>query len=707
MKAHRFPSHAKTTRPQPPVAARVAFCIGAGGRGTRFLQVMLITHAERPRELRWYHAGPMLYGDWGTSRFYVLGLALYYSQHASFWYVAAVCALVAAVGWAYTIICRCYPDGGGVYSAARHTSRMLAVVGALLLFADYLVTAALSAMDGMHYLQVKELVMSLGLAHSADAAETFVRAAAILGIFLIGAINFIGPKKAGTFALIVAIGTLFLTLILAGATLIPHAAVSALAQGWATIHRPEGTTGHMWHNLVNVVLALSGVEAIANMTGIMVPPVHKTALKSIWPVLLEVVIFNLILAVAMNALPAKYFAADAQGNRITLAEQEEQVRTWEAAHPGWKKSAEEVAAHDRIDLTPDQKDAENRVLWVMAREYVGGPFAALCGIVFGLLLLSAVNTAVADMVSIQYVMARDTELPKGLMKLNPFGVPWRTLVAAVALPTIILLVTGDLDLLAGLYAIGVVGAIAINLGSCCSNRAMALKIHERLGMGFLAAIMVAIELTLCIEKPSALTFAGSVLVIGLGLRYVSKTVLPARARALAAVGPGTVQFRGMTLAPAALAPGIEPAALGTPSEQLNMSKSKVLVAARGGQKLLDFAARYARRFDAVLLVMFVRQINVISMGQSPNPSIEEDPEARRVFENAAEACRNAGVAMVPIYVVSADVAYAILDHAATYSVDALLMGVSREGKLLKALRGDVLAAVAADLPEDISLLIHA
>jgi amino acid transporter/nucleotide-binding universal stress UspA family protein len=668
---------------------------------------MLTTHAERPRELKWYHAGPMLYGDWGTSRFYVLGLALYYSQHASFWYVAAVCALVAAVGWAYTIICRCYPDGGGVYSAARHTSRTLAVVGALLLFADYLVTAALSAMDGMHYLQIKELVMSLGITHSPDAAETFVRVAAIAGIFLVGAINFIGPKKAGTFALVVAMGTFLLTLILVGGTLIPHAALSALAQGWHTVHRPEGSAGHLWHNLVNVVLALSGVEAIANMTGIMVPPVQRTAKKSIWPVLVEVVLFNLILAVAMNALPAKYFAHDSEGTQITLAEQEENLRTWEAAHPHWDKSPELSATHEQLDLTPDQKDAENRVLWVMAREFVGRPFAAICGIVFGLLLLSAVNTAVADMVSIQYVMARDTELPRGLMKLNPFGVPWRTLIAAVALPTAILLVTGDLDLLAGLYAIGVVGAIAINLGSCCSNLSMPLRWFERAGMGLLAAIMVAIELTLCIEKPSALAFAGSVLAIGLGLRFVGKTVLPARARALVALARGAAEFRAITGPSAIPAPAIEPGALGTPAEQLNMSKPKILVAARGSQKLIDFAATYAKRFDAVLMVMFVRQVNVIGMGAPPDLSIEDDPEARGVFERAADACRKAAVAMVPIYVVSPDVAYAILDHAATYSVDGVLMGVSREGALLKALRGDVLAAVAEDLPEDIPLLIHA
>ena len=37
----------------------------------------MLATGERPRELRWYHAGPMLFGDWGTSRLYVLGLAFY------------------------------------------------------------------------------------------------------------------------------------------------------------------------------------------------------------------------------------------------------------------------------------------------------------------------------------------------------------------------------------------------------------------------------------------------------------------------------------------------------------------------------------------------------------------------------------------------------------------------------------------------------
>src|SRR5207302_1275632 len=64
-------------------------------------------------------------------------------------------------GLAYTHICRIYPDGGGVYTAAKSRSQILAVVGALLLFADYTVTASLSAVDAFHY---------FGLGHQEQAA---------------------------------------------------------------------------------------------------------------------------------------------------------------------------------------------------------------------------------------------------------------------------------------------------------------------------------------------------------------------------------------------------------------------------------------------------------------------------------------------------------------------------------------------------------
>src|SRR5881396_982576 len=110
-----------------------------------------LLHSQRPRELNWFRAGALLFGDWGTSRLYVLGLAFLVAGRSSFWLIAAMSLLILAVGWAYTQICRIYPDGGGVYTAAKHRSQLLAVIGALLLFADYTVTASLSAVDAFHY----------------------------------------------------------------------------------------------------------------------------------------------------------------------------------------------------------------------------------------------------------------------------------------------------------------------------------------------------------------------------------------------------------------------------------------------------------------------------------------------------------------------------------------------------------------------------
>src|SRR3954466_9814145 len=112
---------------------------------------LALLSAERPRNVGWKQAAGLLFGDWGTSRLYVLGLALFFAGRSSFWLILAMSLLVVAVGWAYTQICRIYPDGGGVYTAAKSRSRTLAVVGALLLFADYTVTASLSTLDAFHY----------------------------------------------------------------------------------------------------------------------------------------------------------------------------------------------------------------------------------------------------------------------------------------------------------------------------------------------------------------------------------------------------------------------------------------------------------------------------------------------------------------------------------------------------------------------------
>ena len=116
----------------------------------------LKVESSRPRNVDWKRAAGILYGDWGTSKAYVLGLAFVTAQFSALPIIWAVCILTGLVAVNYAVICRYFPDGGGVYSAARPQGRLLAVVGALLLLADLTVTSALSGWAGLSYLSAGE-----------------------------------------------------------------------------------------------------------------------------------------------------------------------------------------------------------------------------------------------------------------------------------------------------------------------------------------------------------------------------------------------------------------------------------------------------------------------------------------------------------------------------------------------------------------------
>src|SRR5438093_9226018 len=189
-----------------------------------------LLHSERPRNVNWFQAAALLFGDWGTSRLYVLGLAFLVAGRSSFWLIAGMSLLILAVGWAYTQICRIYPDGGGVYTAAKQTSRLLGVVGALLLFADYTVTASLSAVEAFHYFGLGH--QHVVAAESVDAGDKIIPDTtdqtsereplwsikspglwAIISIGVIGAVNLLGPKHTAGYAIFAAVGMVAITLL--------------------------------------------------------------------------------------------------------------------------------------------------------------------------------------------------------------------------------------------------------------------------------------------------------------------------------------------------------------------------------------------------------------------------------------------------------------------------------------------------------------
>src|SRR5215475_4374043 len=177
---------------------------------------MLEPGTHRPRNVGWARAAGLLYGDWGTSKAYVIGLAFVAAGFSSFPIILAVCALTGLVGYNYIIICRHFPDGGGVYSSAREQSRVLAVLGALLLLADFIVTAAMSCWDAMSYF---------------GFAKEHVKLVTVGFILLVGYINYFGPKHSGSFAVSLALPMVFVVIAIV--------AISAPYFTFAHMERPH------------------------------------------------------------------------------------------------------------------------------------------------------------------------------------------------------------------------------------------------------------------------------------------------------------------------------------------------------------------------------------------------------------------------------------------------------------------------------------
>ncbi len=612
---------------------------------------MLIAES-RPRNLSWLHAGPLLFGDWGTSRLYVLGLAFYYVGHASVFYLTMMSVIMAAVAWAYTVVCRCFPEGGGVYSAARQLSPTLSVIGATLLLCDYIVTAALSVVEGFHY---------IGLHGS------LVVMASIAMILVIGLLNWFGARAAGRFALVIAI------VAIAASLFIAILCLPMIDDGFRTIKTTVpgvDSAADRWTSLVRIVLALSGVEAVANMTGLMKQPVARTAKRTIWPVLIEVIVLNMIFALALNALPP--LQAVTTPDFVT--------------HEGIAGLKPENVP----DAVKAYRDTAVKVLATHSATQVFGAVAGKAigvgaGIVFGLLLFSAVNTAVMAMVSVMYSLAQDRELPRSLARLNYSGVPWIGLIVAVLLPIGVLLYEADPKALGELYAIGVVGAIAINVVSCAANKRLALSRPERIGMWALGILMSCIELTIIIAKHHATVFAASMIGAVLIARFAvkSRTIHPSEP---------LPEPTGGWMSALTVGPSTMPA-----------SGPRIMLAARGRDQA-EYAADLAKKRGGSLFVIFVRTIRVLDVAPGSLPRVEDDKDAQITLGTASVIAKEHNVPFYPIYISSPDIANEILDYTVTFGCDTLIMGKTKRSLFARRIAGDVVAKVAEFLPDDVSLI---
>ncbi len=603
---------------------------------------------HRPRNVDWKRAAALLYGDWGTSKAYVIGAAFLVMDWAAMPAIIAVCVLTAIVGYNYSIICKYFPDGGGVYSAARVQSRLLAVVGALLLVADLTVTAALSGWSAMAYLKVP---------------KDYVLWATMGTIIVIGVINALGPKHSGSLAVMLALPTVAVVVVIIGLSLPIGTAAPVLTT--ANLEPSHDSFAANWKAFVGLILALSGVEAIANLTGVLKldpgssaerPSVGKTASRAIWVVAAEVVLGTALLGWAMLSLDK------------SLAP---------VMHQRWE---------DMLSLLAEQYGG--KILGAGG----GETFGIVVGLIVGLLLLSAVNTAVGALIGLLYILGRDGEMPRSFIRLNRYGVPRLPLLIASGLPLIVVMFSPNQLSLMELYAIGVVGAIAVNLGSCLVNKSLKLRWFESIFMAITFLVLAAVEVTLAKTKPNALFFICCITGIGLGVRGYAQRRAGLRTvtvdeEVAAAVAPETGEdFR------------------------LNLeSGQSILVAARGLSPVLRFALEEARLRHASLYVLYIKELAVTMPGVvagTEQARWQDDKIARSIMYRMLAWGKEHEVPVVPVYMVSENPAGTILDLAATFGVDILILGTPHRSAVVRLLKGNVVTEVAHNLPENIRLLIY-
>ncbi len=463
--------------------------------------------------------------------------------------------------------------------------------------------------------------------------------------------------------MLISIPTVIVVILLAIFS-VPH-----LGAAVANLRPLEGGFFTNWNGFVGIVLALSGVEAIATATGVMKlnpgstdaqPSVSRTSTPALLMVMVEVVFFTALLGLAMHALG---------GLHITGRE---------------------------VDA-PGAEGVRDYMLRYMGENFVGGAlgphaghlFGLIISVVFGFLLLSAVNTSVVGLITIQFLMARDREMPKIFQNLNKWGVPNFAMIFATAVPVGLVLLVKDMAGLADLYAVGVVGAIAANLGATSTDRSLKMKPWERGLMLATFVIMAAIELSLLIDKPNARIFVVTLLVIGLILRGL---VQERRARKESA----ELLPRTLPLQVSGAAPG-EVAAFAGEGDVM-------LCAVRSKGRTLDFALREARESKRRLYLLFVREQRFITEDDRKR-KWQGDDEARDIFEYAKAQAGD----QPPLfcYAVSDSAAVTIVDIAATLGASRLLLGAPGRSAVINLLRGNIIRDVSDILPEEIDLLVYA
>ena len=229
-----------------------------------------------------------------------------------------------------------------------------------------------------------------------------------------------------------------------------------------------------------------------------------------------------------------------------------------------------------------------------------------------------------------------------------------------------------------LYAIGVVGAVALNCILAATHPRM--RHWRRKVMIFaLGLFLVAVWVTLAFTKVHALIFVVTVMVVGLALRQLTRYAAARRPKP--------------SLLRRAIMEQLTPEAL---------IKPKFLLATAGSTAMADAALTEAEKADAALVVCFVREVSLNYKVEAENVlSLDTDPAAQALFTEFLAKGHECAVPIIPVYDTGHNAAELIAENAAVQSVQRVFIGSSRRGALHHLIKGSFQRKLESLLPPDI------
>ncbi len=594
------------------------------------------------------HLGPALawaiaFADLGTSIYYVPGILYAQVGPLAAAFVLVTTAAFVLVAMEHLEVAHRYPaGGGGVAAAVEAFGARVGVVSGALMVSAYFIAIALCVVTAMKYLAALHLPFPNEVVVLSAAAITFL-----------GFGSFVGIKLTARLALVAGVAALLThaALLTAVLTKLPASALLATLQNTrrlADLSWSEASSG-----VAAAWIAYSGLESLGQLA----PSVREPRRRVIRVATVLLVASVLFTVPVFTALAVQEAALDSGAHRGAL-------------------------------------------LAAVASNYGGRGLQIAVALSGAALLLLAAKVAFLGCYNVFAAIGEHGYLPAAIAKTHAADRPPMGAVLLVTLGALALVIAtkGDPQVLAQLFAFGLLGSYTITSVSLDALRWRERRRGFAFVLGLLASVALAVPwVTSWFSKPTSAVYGAAV---------SGALLLVALVTHRGWIRSGRFGFLSAAAAERSAADLISAVEVLTLNEAIAVKQSypstTLLALHSRNPALCKEAARRARGMgDSAVYVVFVDEVPGFLFPPRRGPS----KTALRVLRELAADLRAAGIDAVPIWRLAHDAGASLAEAAEALGVTSVFIGTAQRSTIWHFLQGSVLKRLIAELPEKVHVVI--